>query len=80
MKEKSIDSFSLEGIFRKRGITLYHEDGKQREVVDVIEDLYIRLNPRELISLFFEIGEEEDLGNNLFEEQRKMKEHIKYED
>jgi|GEM_PF-4171995 len=75
MSKNSTNSFSLEGLFRKRGISLYHADGIERSPIDIIEDLYIRLNQRELSTLFYEIGEEEDLGNNIFQREREQNEN-----
>ena len=68
MKKNSIDSFSLEGLLAKRGIPL-KENNEVRSAIDILEDLYL-LNPRILTGLFYEIGEEEDFGNNIFEEAR----------
>lgn len=70
MKKNSTDSFNLEGLFNKRGIQLKEENGVDRPIVDIIEDMYLRLTPKTLNILFFEIGEEEDRGHNIFEEAR----------
>ena len=70
MKERLTSSFSLEGILAKKGIPL-KENGENRDVVDILEDMYLRLSPPELCNLFYEIGEEEDMGNNIFQEARQ---------
>lgn len=72
MEQKQTGSFSLEDIFRKYGIPLIDGwDGSARLAIDVIEDMYIRLDPQTIVKLFYEIGEEERFGNNIFEEARK---------
>ncbi len=72
MQGKLTDYFSLKGIFKKYGIDLISDwDGSQRDIYDIIEDMYLKLDPRSIVKLFIEIGEEERLGNNLFEEARK---------
>lgn len=71
MNKRTTDSFSLEGIFAKRGIPLKDENGNQRDIVDILEDMYLRLDQKTLCNLFFEIGEEEDMGNNIFQEARQ---------
>jgi hypothetical protein len=71
MSEKPTNSFSLEKIFEKYGIKLISDwDGTQRDIVDIIEDMYLRLDSRSIIKLFNEIGEEERFGNNIFQEAR----------
>ena len=70
MKKTLQDSFSLEGIFNKKGILLKNNDGNYREVIDILEDMYLRLSPSQLTSLFYEIGEEEEMGNNIFQGAR----------
>ena len=69
--KKAIDSFSLEGILLKYGIRLKDSYDFYRDPVDIIEDMYIRLDPKTIVKLFHEIGEEERFGNNVFEEARK---------
>lgn len=72
MQEKRIDSFSLEGIFKKYGIPLRDGwDGSIRLATEVIEDMYLRLDAKTIVKLFHEIGEEERFGNNIFEEARQ---------
>lgn len=50
---------SLQDIFKKHGISIYNEDGTIRNAVQIIEDMYLKLNTIELKSIFFEIEEEE---------------------
>lgn len=59
----------LEKILSKRGIKLRDERGELRNVVDVIEDMYLRMNLTELHRTFFEMSEEE-LTANIFDDAR----------
>jgi hypothetical protein len=68
LKNISTGSFSLQSILEKRGIPLY-ENGKIRNAIDILEDLFL-LNPKKLTGLFYEIGEEEDFANNVFQVAR----------
>jgi hypothetical protein len=49
----------LEDITNKYGIKIKNSDGSLRNVVDVLEDMYIRLGRSEMIYMFFEMSEEE---------------------
>lgn len=60
---------SLETIAKKYGITLRDKDGNLRNVVDVLEDMYLKLNLDEFLRLMYEISEEEKYSN-IFDEAR----------
>lgn len=68
MKERMV----LDKIFRKKGVPLTNEDGTFREVPDIIEDMYMRLNAFEISKIMFEI-EEEERFTNVFNEARGVK-------
>ena len=51
----------LEDIFRKYGIELKDNDGVLRNPVDIIEDMYLRLLPVDILRIFNEIMEEEKI-------------------
>lgn len=59
----------LEDIFRKYGIELLDSDGVLRNPVDIIEDMYLRLLPVDILRIFNEIMEEEKF-RNVFDESR----------
>ena len=59
----------LEDIFRKYGIELRDNDGVLRNPVDIIEDMYLRLLPVDILRIFNEIMEEEKFSN-VFDESR----------
>jgi len=59
----------LEKIFKKYGIILRNSDGTYRMMVDVIEDMYLKLGNSELKMLFFEISEDEKYAN-VFDDAR----------
>lgn len=59
----------LEDIFRKYGIELRDSDGVLRNPVDIIEDMYLRLLPVDILRIFNEIMEEEKFSN-VFDESR----------
>lgn len=59
----------LEDIFRKYGIELKDNDGVLRNPVDIIEDMYLRLLPVDILRIFNEIMEEEKF-RNVFDEIR----------
>jgi hypothetical protein len=62
----------LEEIFAKYGIKIKNQDGSLRNVVDVLEDMYLKLSYSESNRLFMEIGEEEK-WINIFDEARNRK-------
>jgi len=72
MQKLQTDSFSLEKIFEKYGIKLISDwDGQPRDFIDIIEDMYLKLDSRSIVRLFMEIGEEERFGNNIFQRERE---------
>lgn len=60
---------NLQKIYQQKGIELHNEDGSFRHVVDVLEDIYIKLNSSEFIEIGINIMEEEK-NYNLFDEAR----------
>ncbi|MFW5889542.1 MAG: hypothetical protein ACOCUD_04095 [Bacillota bacterium] len=62
----------LEDIYAKYGINLRDSNGNLRNVVDVLEDMYLKLNYHEFIKLQYEISEEE-LRNDIFDDSRGRK-------
>jgi hypothetical protein len=63
---------TLEQIFDKYGISLKDSTGEMRNAVDIIEDIYLKLNAAELKFLLFEISEEER-DANIFDDARGRK-------
>lgn len=63
---------TLEQIFQKYNIELRDSTGELRNSIDLIEDIYLKLNAAELNLLLFEISEEE-LEANLFDDARGRK-------
>lgn len=63
---------TLEQIFQKHNIELRDSTGELRNSIDLIEDIYLKLNAADLNLLLFEISEEE-LEANLFDEARGRK-------
>lgn len=59
----------LERIFKKHNIDLKNKDGSIRNAIDIIEDMYLKLNSVEFNYIMFEIMEEERYGN-IFDEAR----------
>jgi len=59
----------LEKILKKHGIELFNEDGTLRNVVDVLEDLYLKTNSTEIRYMFFEMSEDEKYVN-IFDQAR----------
>lgn len=59
----------LEDLFLKHKIKLKDEDGDFRHPIDIIEDMYLKLNGIEFNKLCYEISEEE-LKNDIFNECR----------
>lgn len=53
----------LEEIAAKYGIKLRDSNNELRNVVDVLEDLYLRLSPAEFVNFMYEISEEEKTFN-----------------
>jgi len=54
---------TVEQIFYKYGIKLRDRDGNLRNLIDVIEDMYLKLNGREFTQIMYEITEEEKFDN-----------------
>lgn len=60
---------TLEQIFQKYGVSLKDSTGEIRNAIDVLEDIYLKMNAAELKLLLFEISEEE-LHSNIFDNAR----------
>jgi hypothetical protein len=63
---------TLEQIFEKYGISLKDSTGEVRNAIDILEDIYLKMNAAELKLLLFEISEEE-LNANIFDDARDRK-------
>jgi hypothetical protein len=50
---------NLEDIFKKFGIDLLDDKGNLRNLIDVLEDMYLKLNSFDFTKLMYEISEEE---------------------
>lgn len=59
----------LEKIFKKYRIDLRDKNGNIRNVVDVLEDMYLKINPTEYNQIMFEVMEEEKYAN-IFDDAR----------
>ena len=62
----------LERIFKKYGIKLKDSNGEYRMMVDVLEDMYLKLNTNEIKMMFFEMSEDEKYAN-IFDDARGRK-------
>jgi len=63
---------TLEQIFEKYGVSLKDSTGELRNTIDILEDIYLKMNAAELKLLLFEISEEE-LNANIFDDARGRK-------
>lgn len=54
---------TLEQIFYKYRIRLRNSDGSLRDLVDVLEDMYLKLSSYEFTQIMYEIAEEEKFDN-----------------
>lgn len=59
----------LEQIFKKHGINIKDNNGNIRNAIDILEDMYLKLNTREFNKIMFELQEEERYSN-IFDEAR----------
>jgi hypothetical protein len=62
----------LSNIFKNFGINLLTSSGELRSLVDVLEDMYLKLNTEQFVKLMNEIRKAE-LASNLFDEMRGRK-------
>lgn len=62
----------LEEIFAAYGIQMRNTDGSLRNLIDILEDMYLKLTPNEFNRIMFEIGEEEKYSN-IFDHARQRK-------
>jgi predicted secreted protein len=62
----------LEEIFAQYGVKLLDENGNLRDVIDVIEDMYLKLSVREIQRIMMEISDEEKYSN-IFDAARNRK-------
>lgn len=60
---------TLSEIFRKRGIRLYNDAGELRNPIDIIEDMYLKLNGYQLVMIMRDIEDEEKYAN-IFDNER----------
>lgn len=60
----------LEKVFQSYNITL-KENQKYRHIVDILEDLYIKLNTDEYINLMSQIADIESKEGMIFDEARQ---------
>jgi len=60
---------TLEKIFIEYGIELRNSEGDLRNLIDVLEDMYLKLSSFEFTKIMYEISEEEKF-NNLFDSAR----------
>lgn len=67
----------LEKILKKYGIPLRDQEGNIRNVVDVLEDFYLKVSASEYNKIMYEVSEEEKYYN-IFDDarNRKYKENI----
>lgn len=63
---------TLNDIFKKKGITLFNSKGEIRNAIDILEDMYLKLNAKEFIHIMAEIQEEEKYAN-IFDDARSRK-------
>ncbi len=54
---------TLKEIFEKYGIEIFNERQELRNVIDVLEDLYLSISSLEFSRIMFEISEEEKYSN-----------------
>lgn len=60
---------TLERILGQYGLQIKNKEGELRNAVDVLEDMYLKLTPRDFHMITFEISEEERYAN-LFDDSR----------
>jgi hypothetical protein len=60
---------TLENIFKKYKINLFQNE-QLRDPIDILEDLYLKLNTDEYVSLMKEISSTESLEGHIFDEAR----------
>ncbi|MFW6030023.1 MAG: hypothetical protein ACOCRO_07180 [Halanaerobiales bacterium] len=62
---------SLEEIFEYHGISLRNDAGEIRNAVDVIEDMYLKLNPYEFGFIVDKISRTEQRVGHIFDKERQ---------
>lgn len=60
---------SLREIYAQYGIELRNKNGELRNTIDVLEDMFLKLNIQEFLEIHLEIAEEEKYAN-LFDNER----------
>lgn len=60
---------TLNKIFKERGIELYDDQGELRNPINIIEDMYLKLNSLGFTLLMRDI-EEEEKYSNIFDKAR----------
>jgi hypothetical protein len=63
---------NLKERFEKYKINIFNEQHELRNVVDVLEDLYLKISPAEFSRIMYEISEEEKYSN-IFDKARGRK-------
>lgn len=61
---------TLNDIFQDKGIELCTKDGKLRNVIDVLEDMYLKMSPNEFMYLVDEISRTESKEGHIFDKER----------
>jgi hypothetical protein len=62
----------LDRITKTKGLNLYNKDGSLRNVIDVLEDMYLILSIKNYLEIMQEIQEGE-VYSNIFDDARKRK-------
>lgn len=60
---------NLREIYAQYGIELRDKNGELRNTIDVLEDMFLKLNIQEFLEIHLEIAEEEKYAN-LFDNER----------
>lgn len=60
---------NLREIYAQYGIELRNKNGELRNTIDVLEDMFLKLNIQEFLEIHLEIAEEEKYAN-LFDNER----------
>ena len=68
-KDEVEKQMTLNKIFKERGIELYDDKGELRNPINIIEDMYLKLNSLGFTLLMRDI-EEEEKYSNIFDKAR----------
>jgi hypothetical protein len=61
---------TLSDILQDKGIKLCNKDGSLRNVIDVLEDMYLKMSPNEFMYLVDEISRTESKEGHIFDKER----------